>query len=86
VRPTAAGARPDPSRGQLSGVVVPLGLLGLLGVQFLLGMAVNLFVQLSSSGTVMTEMMDNGLLVGIHMMLGMILVAGGMFGCRHRAL
>jgi hypothetical protein len=28
----------------------------------------------------MTEMMGNGLLVGIHMMLGMILVAGGVLG------
>ena len=80
MRPVAPGARPDQSKGQLSGIAVPLGLLGFLGVQFLLGMAINLFVQLSPSGAVMTEMMGNGLLVGIHMMLGIILVAGGVLG------
>ncbi len=74
------GCRPDRSRGRLAGVAIPLGLLGLLGVQFLLGMAVNLFVHLSPAGAGMAEMMGNGPLVGLHMMLGMILAAGGVLG------
>jgi hypothetical protein len=74
------GCRPDRSRGRLAGVAIPLGLLGLLGVQFLLGMAVNLFVHLSPAGAGMAEMMGNGPLVGLHMMLGMVLAAGGVLG------
>ena len=54
-------------------------MLGLLGVQFLFGMAINLFATLPSSGFGMVEMMDGGPLVMIHMMLGMILVVGALF-------
>ena len=68
------------SKGQLADIAVPLALLGLLGVQFLLGMAINLFVHIWPAGAGMAEMMGNGPLVGIHMMLGMILVAGGVLG------
>lgn len=56
----------------------PLWMLGLLGVQFLLGMGVNFYVALPSGG--MTEMMNSGpspLLV-VHMMLGMALGAGAL--------
>ena len=68
---------PDRSKGhRLADVAVPLGLLGLLGVQFLLGMAVNLFVHLPPAGAGMAEIMGSGPLVGLHMMLGMILAAG----------
>ena len=56
-----------------------LGMLGLLGVQFLFGMAINLFVTLPSPGFGMAEMMYAGPLVMIHMMLGMILVLGALF-------
>ena len=56
-----------------------LGMLGLLGVQFLFGMAINLFVTLPSPGFGMAEMMYGGPLVMIHMMLGMILVLGALF-------
>ena len=59
---------------------MPLGLLGLLGVQFLLGMAVNLFGPIPSAGAGMAEMMGNGPLMGLHMMLGMILAAGAVLG------
>ena len=72
--------RPSRSKGQLADVAVPLGLLGLLGVQFLLGMAANLFVRLPPAGVGMAEMMGNGQLVGLHMMLGMILAVGGVLG------
>ena len=72
--------RPDRSRGRLADVAVPLVPLGLLGVQFLLGMAVNLFVHLSPAGAGMAEMMGNGPLVGLHMMLGIILAAVGVLG------
>jgi hypothetical protein len=54
-------------------------MLGLLGVQFLLGMAINLFVTLPSSGFGMVEMMYGGPLVMTHMMLGMTLVFGALF-------
>ena len=77
---TSRRARPDRSRGRLAQVAVPLGLLGLLGVQFLLGMAVNLFVHLPLAGAGMAEMMGNRPLVGLHMMLGMILAAGAVLG------
>ena len=74
------GRRPGRSKGRPAQVAIPLGLLGLLGVQFLLGMAVNLFVHLSPTGAGMAEMMGNGPLVGLHMMLGLILVAGAVLG------
>ncbi len=51
-------------------------MLGLLAIQFLLGMAVNLYVKLPSAGGAMTAMMGSGPLVVIHMMLGMILAVG----------
>ena len=72
--------RPARSSGRPADIAVPLGLLGLLGVQFLLGMAVNLFVPIPSAGAGMAEMMGNGPLVGLHMMLGMILAAGAVLG------
>ena len=53
-------------------------MLGLLAIQFLLGMAVNLYVKLPSAGGAMTEMMGSGPLVVIHMMLGMLLAAGAL--------
>ncbi len=56
----------------------PLGMLGLLAVQFLLGIAVNLYVQIPSAGFGMAEMMRNGPLVMVHMMLGMMLAVGAM--------
>lgn len=52
----------------------PLGMLVLLGVQFLLGMAVNPYTQLAAAGGG-TAMMRSGPLVVIHMMLGMLLAA-----------
>lgn len=45
-------------------------LLGLLAIQFLVGMAVNLYVKLPSAGGAMTEMMGSGPLVMLHMTLG----------------
>ena len=54
----------------------PLGMLGLLAVQFLLGIAINLYVQISSADFGMTEMMRSGPLVMVHMMLGMMLALG----------
>lgn len=53
-----------------------LGMLGLLTVQFLIGMAVNLYVTLPSANSGMAGMMRGGPLVMIHMMLGIILVVG----------
>ena len=53
------GCRPDRSRGRLAGVAIPLGLLGLLGVQFLLGMAVNLFVHLPPAVARIAEWVGN---------------------------
>ncbi len=54
----------------------PLAMLALLGVQFLVGMAVNLYVHLPSNGTTMMQMMGNGPLLMLHMMLGMVLAVG----------
>ncbi|MCL4446465.1 MAG: hypothetical protein M1134_06310 [Actinobacteria bacterium] len=54
----------------------PLVMLVLLGVQFLVGMAVNLYVHLPSTSATMAEMMGSGPLLMIHMMLGMMLAAG----------
>ena len=59
-------------------------MLGLLGVQFLLGMAVNLYVQLPPGG--MTQMMRGSgpsPLLMIHMMLGMTLGAGALLTLWH---
>ena len=53
-------------------------MLGLLAVQFLLGMAVNLYITLPPTGFRMTEMMGGGPLVMVHMMLGIILVVGAL--------
>lgn len=61
-----------------SALMAPLGMLVLLAVQFLLGIAINLYVQISSAAFGMTEMMRNGPLVMVHMMLGMMLVLGAM--------
>jgi hypothetical protein len=56
----------------------PLWMLGLLGAQFLVGMAVNLYVKLPSGG--MTQMMNSGPspLLMVHMMLGMTLGVGAL--------
>lgn len=54
-------------------------MLGLLAVQFLLGMGVNLFVTLPSAGFAMAEMMFSGPLVMVHMILGMLLAVGALF-------
>ena len=56
----------------------PLGMLGLLAVQFLLGIAVNLYIRIPSAGFGMAEMMRSGPLVMVHMMLGMMLAVGAM--------
>ena len=55
-----------------------LGMLGLLTVQFLIGMAVNLYVTLPSANSGMAGMMRGGPLVMIHMMLGIILILGAL--------
>ena len=47
------------SKSQLADIAVPLALLGLLGVQFLLGMAVNLFVHLPPAVARMAEWVGN---------------------------
>ena len=66
----------SPASARRSAVTAaPLRMLGLLGVQFLLGMAVNLYVQLPSRGASMEGMIDGGLVV-IHMILGLLLAAG----------
>ena len=70
--------RSPASTRQSANSAAPLGMLGLLAVQFLLGMAANLYVQLPSAGAGMAEMMRSGPLVMIHMMLGMILAAGAL--------
>lgn len=68
---------PQPVRnGKPTNTTTSLGMLGLLAVQFLLGMAVNLYITLPSTGFGMAEMMGNGPLVMVHMMLGIILVVG----------
>lgn len=61
------------------GAQAPVGMLTLLGVQFLVGMAVNLYVQLPPGGlsTAMTGNAPSPLLM-VHMMLGMVLAAGGL--------
>ena len=70
----------DRSTGPIrrSVLFAPLGMLGLLAVQFLLGIAVNLYVQIPPAGFRMTEMMRSGPLVMLHMMLGMMLAVGAM--------
>lgn len=54
----------------------PLWMLGMLGVEFLVGMGVNFYVELPSGG--MTQMMNSGPspLLMVHMMLGMTLGIG----------
>ncbi len=71
-RTIRTGQRPQ----QLPSVAPPMAMLGLLGAQFLLGMAVNLFVQLPPSGAAMAAMMSGNPLVPLHMMLGMLLGVG----------
>ena len=72
--------RPARSSGRAADIAVPLGLLGLLGVQFLPGTSVNLFTPIPPADAEMAEMMGNGPLMGLHMMLGMILAAGAVLG------
>lgn len=57
---------------------VPLGMLALLAVQFLLGMAVNLYVHLPAANAGMAQMMRGGPAVMVHMITGMILAAAGL--------
>lgn len=71
-REIRTGQRPQ----QLPSLAPPLVMLGLLGAQFLLGMAVNLFVQLPPSGEAMATMMSGNPLIPLHMMLGILLGAG----------
>ena len=61
-----------------AGIAAPLGMLGLLGVQFLLGIALNLYGKLPSFGSGMAAMMRTGPLIMAHMMLGMILAVGAL--------
>ncbi|MDA8285433.1 MAG: hypothetical protein M0Z42_19525 [Actinomycetota bacterium] len=68
--------RPPISARRSAATAAPLAMLGLLAIQFLLGMAVNLYVKLPSAGGAMTEMMGSGPLVMIHMMLGVFVAAG----------
>lgn len=69
----------QPARdGRPANTAASLGMLGLLAVQFLLGMAVNLYITLPSTGFGMAEMMGGGPLVMVHMMLGIILVVGAL--------
>ena len=72
--------RPDRSSGRPAEIAAPLGLLGLIGVQFLPGMAVNPFVPIPSARAGMPEMMGNAPLVGLHMLLDMVLAAGAVLG------
>lgn len=68
------GQAPSPARAH-----APLWMLALLGVQFLVGMGVNFYVELPSGG--MTEMMNSGgpsPLLMVHMMLGMTLGLGAL--------
>ena len=60
-------------------VVASLVMVGVLGVQFLSGMALNLYVTISSNVGRMAQMMDSGPLLMFHMMLGGILVVGALF-------
>ena len=53
-------------------------MLGLLAVQFLLGMALNLYVTIPPVGAGMAAMMRTGPLVMAHMMLGMVLAGGAL--------
>ncbi|MHB1716143.1 MAG: hypothetical protein ACYCV5_02215 [Acidimicrobiales bacterium] len=55
---TGRGDHPERARGRLAGVAVPLGLLS-LGAQFLLGMAVNLFVHLPPAVARIAEWVGN---------------------------
>ncbi len=66
----------SPASSRRSGTAAPLGMLGLLGMQFLLGMAVNLYARLPAASGGMAAMMRSGPLVMTHMMLGMLLAAG----------
>lgn len=70
--------RSTTSTRRSASTAAPLGMLGLLAAQFLLGMAVNLYVQLPSAGSSMAEMMRSGPLVMVHMMLGIGLTAGAL--------
>ncbi|MHB8457289.1 MAG: hypothetical protein ACYDBS_06315 [Acidimicrobiales bacterium] len=72
------GPHRSPASGRRSGIAAPLGMLGLLGVQFLLGIAVDLYVHLPSAGGGMREMMRGGPLMATHMMLGMFLAGGAL--------
>ena len=72
-------SQPPTSARKSAHTAASLGMLGLLGVQFLFGMATNLFVTLPSSGIGMMEMMHGGPLVMIHIMLGIILAIGAVF-------
>lgn len=68
---------PTPA-GRSAKIVAPLGMLGLLAVQFLLGMALNLYVTIPSFDSGMTAMMRTGPLLMVHMMLGMVLAGGAL--------
>ena len=69
---------PSDPAGPAASIAVPLGMLGLLAVQFLLGMALNLYVSIPAFGASMAAMMRTGPLVMMHMMLGMLLAGGAL--------
>ena len=79
-----SGTRSTPSRrapaptGRSANIAAPLGMLGLLAMQFLLGMALNLYVTIPPFGAGMAAMMRTGPLVMAHMMLGMVLAGGAL--------
>jgi len=61
------------------GTYAPLAMIGLLGLEYLLGMAINLYVELPVGGA-STVMASGGPspLLAVHMMLGMALAVGAM--------
>ncbi|MDA8283705.1 MAG: hypothetical protein M0Z42_10550, partial [Actinomycetota bacterium] len=73
-RPWRAPAPP----GRSANIAAPLGMLGGLAVQFLLGMALNLYVTIPPVGADMAAMMRTGPLLMVHMMLGMVLAGGAL--------
>ncbi len=76
-RTTRSWRTPIPA-GRSVNIVAPLGMLGGLAVQFLLGMVLNLYVTIPHFGAGMAAMMRAGPLVMAHVMLGMVLAGGAL--------
>ena len=76
-RTTRSWRAPAPA-ARSANIAAPLGMLGLLAMQFLLGMELNLYVTIPPFGAGMAAMMRTGPLVMMHMMLGMILAGGAL--------